>query len=392
MTSAKTASLKEKTGPNTFPYGQADSPPESLLDSLRRRMDDIDAKLLNLLNQRAECSLEVGAYKRAHGLPVCAPIREKSLLEQVRDANAGPLSSSHLAAIYREILSASRDLQQPVRVAFLGPEGTFSHMAAQEQMGSCINAQPRGHLADVFAAVENGLCDLGVIPLDNSSNGAVGQSIDLFSAHQVYIQSEWYSRISLSLLGRGASLASIRTVYSHAQALGQCSGWLRQNLPQAEAVSVESTAAAAHLALSEKQAAAVGHRLLAAQTGLSLLQEGIEDTQDNWTRFCAITARDTSAMAARSSAADKVSILFSVHDRAGSLAAVLQVLAAAGVNMIKLESRPMRHQRWKYIFFADVDSGPNPNACLAALEAVRALCTSFRILGAYKAGESGGMV
>ena len=357
------------------------------LAALRERIDSIDTALLDLLNQRAMCSLEVGAFKRERGLPVYAALREKQLLEKLRDANAGPLSSSHLSAIYREIFSASRELQQPVRVAFLGPEGTFSHMAALEHFGSSVHAQPKGHLADVFTAVEGGSCDLGVIPLDNSSNGAVGQSIDLFSAHTVFIQAEWFSRISLSLMSRSPTLDSIKTVYSHPQALGQCSQWLRQNLPKAEAVSVESTAAAAHLALNEPDTAAVGNRLLAVQTGLSLLQEGIEDASDNWTRFCAITAKET-----RISDADKISILFSVHDRAGSLAAVLQVLAAAGVNLSKLESRPMRHHRWKYIFFADVDTSPNPQTCFAALEAVKALCSSFRILGAYRAGDGSGML
>ena len=353
------------------------------LRALRERIDALDRTLLDLLNQRASCSVEVGNLKKQHGLPVYVPLREKALLERLRDANSGPLTSGHLSAIYREIFSASRDLQQPMRIAFLGPDGTFSHMAALEHFGSSINAQPKGHLADVFAAVEGGSCDLGVVPLDNSSNGAVGQSIDLFSDHTVYIQAEWFSRINLSLMGRSISLDSIKTVYSHAQPLGQCSQWLRQNLPKAEAVSVQSTAAAAHLALNEPGTAAVGNRLLVVQTGLSLLQEGIEDTPDNWTRFCAITAKEPVH-----EEADKTSILFSVHDRAGSLAAVLQVLAAAGVNLSKLESRPMRHHRWKYIFFADVDSGPNPKACLAALEAVRALCSSFRILGSYRAGDS----
>ena len=360
----------------------SDAEKTAWLDQARVAIDALDSDILTLLNRRAGYSIAVGRFKAGSGAPIFRPGREQALMEKLLSANPGPLPAEHLRAVYREILSSSRALQLPLRIAYLGPEGTFSHMATLEYFGESLIYQPKGHLADIFEAVGNGACELGVIPLENSLNGAVGQSLDLFATHDVHVQAEWFSRIRHSLMSRERSLAAIKTVYSHPQALGQCAAWLRQHLPNARQLSLESTAAAAHRALEEPGSAAIGHAGIAPRLGLAVLEQGIEDQSDNWTRFFAIgpTPVDTQD-------ADTSSLLFSLADKPGSLAAVLRCFAEAGINMSKLESRPMRGERWKYIFFVDLDCNISSPAHLATLERVREHCHSLRILGAYCSGK-----
>ncbi len=359
-----------------------ETPGETRLAAIRGEIDAIDRELLSLLNQRAERSLEVGAIKAPDQAPVFRPVREKALMEKLLAANPGPLPQEHLRAVYREILASSRALQRPQRVAYLGPEGTFSHMAGMEFFGSSLDYAPMAQLPAIFEAVAHRSCQLGIVPLENSLHGTVGQSMDLFSRHEVFIQAEWYSRIRHSLLSKEQSLAAVKVVYSHPQALGQCAAWLLRHLPQARQVSLESTAAAAHKAAEEAGAAAVAHEALAPRLSLAVLMRGIEDSPDNWTRFCAIGPTP-----AETAGADKTSVLFSVTDRPGSLAAVLRCFAERGINLLKLESRPMPAERWKYIFFADLACDPAQPGAAQALEAARAHCHSLRILGAYPAGQ-----
>ena len=357
------------------------------LAELRVGLDAVDSEILRLLNIRAEFSLKTGRLKAHTGSPVFRPAREQALLAALENRNTGPLPSAHLRAIYREILSSSRALQQPLRVAFLGPEGTFSHMAAREYFGTAMLCKAKKTLHDVFEAVEKGNCDLGMVPLENSLNGSVGQSLDLFASHQnVHVQAEWISRIRLSLMrpaqqdeaGAPPCLDGISVVYSHPQPLGQCTQWLRENLPAARQVSVESTAVAAQRAAQEPGTAAIGHAGIAATLGLHVLAEGIEDTADNWTRFFIIGPQKTETDGANTS-----SLVFSLADKPGSLAAVLNAFAHASINMTKLESRPMRHVRWKYLFFTDVDCNLDDPAHAPVLEAVRSHCHSVRVIGAY---------
>ena len=360
------------------------------LEDLRREIDAIDHAVLELLNHRASASLAVGSVKRGQGSPVYRPEREGLLVETLLNKNPGPLPNAHLRAIYREILSSSRVLQAPLNVAFLGPEGTFSHMAAMESLGKNASFRAMSRFDDIFEAVETRDCELGVVPLENSLHGTVVQSIDLFASHTVYIHSEWFSRISHCLMSREDNLSVIQTVYSHPQALGQCAGWLRDNLPHAELLSVDSTASAAHKVLAERNAAAVGHGALAPRIGLSVLARNIEDTCDNWTRFVCIGPEPVPLQTSRNKGENtdvKTSVLFTLADKPGALAAVLQSFAKAGVNMNKLESRPMRMERWKYIFFCDVSCDLADAKHSPLLERLQELCHSFRILGAYPSGE-----
>ena len=360
------------------------------LEDLRLQIDSIDTAVLELLNRRATVSVAVGEIKRRQGSPVFRPEREELLIETLLDKNGGPLPNAHLRSVYREILSSSRALQRSHSVAFLGPDGTFSHMAATEFFGNSAEFRPMSRLGDIFEAVSNRSCELGVIPLENSLHGTVVQSIDLFAEHKVHILAEWFSQISHSLLSREKNLSDIKTVYSHPQALGQCADWLRTNLPQAELVSVDSTAAAAHKVFAEPQAAAIGHAGLAPRVKLSVLARNIEDTRDNWTRFVCIGSEPLASPVAEETGEAptvKTSVLFTLADKPGSLAAALQCFAAAGVNMNKLESRPMRLERWKYIFFCDVSCDLIDAKHEPLLEALREICHSIRILGAYPAGR-----
>jgi chorismate mutase/prephenate dehydratase len=362
---------------------KAGSDGANTLEELRLDIDRLDAELLAALNRRARLSLEVGRLKCGSGDPVFRPEREAALLDKLLRGNSGPMPGEHLLAVYREILASSRALQRPQRVAYLGPEGTFSHMAAQEYLGQTGEFVPLPGLSAVFDAVQKRQCDLGVVPIENSLNGTVGQSLDAFAGHEVFVLAEWFSRISLSLLSREENLRGINTVYSHPQPLGQCTAWLCANLPHAALVSLSSTAAAGQKAAGEPGVAAIGDARLASRLGLNVLAGNIEDLSDNWTRFFIIGPEPEKA-----AGADKTSITFGLSDQPGSLAKVLDALARAGVNMSKLESRPMRGERWKYIFFADLDCDINEPEYARVFKEVAGHCLFARLLGTYPAGRN----
>jgi chorismate mutase/prephenate dehydratase len=379
--------------------GMKEQSSEDQLLGLRSELDKLDAQILALLNRRAACSQEIGRIKSARGLAVLQPDRERVLLDRLVAGNTGPLPEDHLRSIYGEIISSSRALQRPARVAFLGPEGTFSNIACLEYFGSGFTYVPEAHLADIFEAVEKGDCDFGIVPLENSVNGSVGQSLDLFAESRVFVQAEWYSRICLSLMSAENALENVRVVYSHAQALGQCAAWLREHLAGAGQTAVESTALAARRVFDEARdgasgAAAIGHASLAGRFGLTVLASGLEDLADNWTRFFVIgpAARKTGetpscADAGDARVADKSSLVFSIANKPGSLERVLRILASRSINMSKLESRPLRGELWKYIFFADLDcdiTAPENNPALAQMEEY---CHSLRVLGVYPVGR-----
>ncbi|MFW5489636.1 MAG: prephenate dehydratase [Desulfovibrio sp.] len=353
-----------------------------VLASVRKEIDVIDDELVDLLNRRARVSRRVGRIKARSGGKILKPGREKALLDKLSELNPGPLPDAHLRAIYREIISSSRDMQQRLKVVYLGPEGTFSYFAGQEYLGSSADYTPRPTIPGVFASVAGGNADYGVIPLENSLQGTVGQSLDCFQQYEVYIQSEILARISHSLLSTSDSLGDITQVYSHPQALEQCGGWLRANLPLADITPTESTAAAARMVVKKKNAAAIGHIKLAEMCGLKVLASPIEDSPDNWTRFFII---GTEPVADPDNV--KTSILFTTANKPGSLANMLNVAAEEGVNLSKLESRPIKSEKWKYIFFADLDCDLRSEALRKALGRLEEACLTFRILGSYPQGQ-----
>ncbi len=351
------------------------------LSDLRESIDDIDQHILDLLNQRAEISLEVGRRKQGSAEPIFKPTREKFVMTRLQVLNPGPLPDRHLYAIYREIMSSSRRLQRPERVVYLGPEGTFSYFAGIEFMGHSAELNPKAHFEDIFRSVTDGQAELGIIPLENSLEGTVGQSVDLFFRYPAYIQAEIYMRISLALMTKCTNLSQVKRVYSHSQPLGQCSDWLLNNVAQAERIPVASTAAAARMAQDDKEAAVVGHARLAEMFGLGVMSEHIEKLPDNWTRFLVIAPRPSSE-----EGRDKSSILFTTPDRPGALANILKLFADSEVNMSKLESRPFREEKWKYVFFADLECDLSLEQYQPLLAELKNQCHTLRMLGSYPAG------
>ena len=347
------------------------------LADLRERIDAVDKALLDLLNQRAQLSLAVKAIKGPGG-PVFRPLRERAIVENLLQVNSGPLPALHIQSIWREIFSSSRSLQQPLSVAYLGPEGTHSYFSAREHLGQLMEYQACASFRDVFTSVQDGFCSLGVIPIENSLHGSVVQNFDLFTSFDVFIQAEFFSRIQHSLLSHAASLADIQTVYSHPQALAQCQDWLRKQLPQAVPVAVESTAAAARRCITEPRSAAIAHRSLSVLLSIPLVASHLEDEPDNQTRFLIIGPQPV-----ENASADRTSVLFTLPDRPGALAGILELFAGASINLRKLESRPLRAERWKYAFFADLEANLCAPAHAEHLRHLHDACASFRILGCY---------
>jgi chorismate mutase/prephenate dehydratase len=351
------------------------------LGSVRREIDRVDEEIVALLNRRARISRRVGKIKAGADGAIFKPLREKALLDRLQGLNKGPMPDEHVKAIYREILSSSRALQRPQTVAYLGPEGTFSYFAGVEYLGRSVNYVAKPGLEKVFSGVMTGEAELGVIPLENSLQGTVGRSLDLLLDYEVHVQAEVFLRISHSLMSKAGSLAEVEEVFSHPQPLEQAGGWLRANLPAARITPVESTAAAARRVMDNPAAAAIGHVRLAEMFGLGVLATRIEDMPGNWTRFFVIGRELCQA-----GENDKTSLLFTTPNKPGALAHILAIFAGAGVNMNKLESRPLRGEKWRYVFFADVETDlyrPDYRKVLAEL---RENCRIFRLLGSYPAG------
>ncbi len=366
---------------------------EELLAQTRARIDALDLRLLELLNERSALSLEVGRIKAGGQGTIFKPQREEEILRRLGAHNQGPLPEAALRCIWREIFSSSRSLQTPLRVAYLGPEGTFSYFAGVEYLGHSASFRPCSDLQQVFEEVNATTCDLGVVPLENSLQGTVGVSFDLFNRFPLVILAEIYSHISHCLLTCSENFSEIRTVYSHPQPMAQCANWLRSHLPQASLVPVESTAAAARRVVDVPGAAAIGNGALAEMLHLNILARRIEDAAGNWTRFV-IVARDGSGQRlgslplhkAAADAGTKTSLLFTLMDKPGSLSSVLNLFAANGINMRKLESRPLAGECWRYFFFADVEADLTREEYREVLFQLDAQCTSFRVLGSYPMG------
>ena len=345
---------------------------------LRHQIDQVDAQLLQLLNKRAALSLEVGKIKAKDKFPILNPKREKDLVLNLERQNTGPLPNDHLRRIYREIMSSSRRLQAPLTVAYLGPKGTFSYYAGVEALGSSLDYIPQRDLESVFQAVAFGKTRLGIVPFENSLKGGVGQSMDLFLRYDVSIQAETCSRISHCLHGQAQDLESVSHVFSHPQALAQCTRWLRNAVPQAELVPTESTGAAVESALQYPGGAVIGHINLGSKAPLRCLAQDIQDEPDNWTRFLILT-RHPYAGEAR----DKTSLLLTLSNKPGTLQRVLSILSDAGINMTKLESRPLPLEKWKYAFFIDVQADLSVPEAQPVMARLREQSQSLRVLGSY---------
>lgn len=355
---------------------------DSLLRDMRQRIDALDKMIVELLNQRADVALEVGRYKAERDEPIYMPFREREVLNKIADRNPGPLPEKHLRAVYKEIMSSSRRLQRPENTVYLGPEGTFSYFAAIEHMGHSQYLTPKANFEEIFRAVADEGAELGIIPLENSLEGTVGQVVDLFMLYRVYIQGEIYSRISHCLMSQVDDIRKVEAVYSHPQPLEQCRDWLNAKLRDCPRLTTDSTAAAAKVAQEQPGAAVVGNERLAEMYGLTVLARNIEDYPDNWTRFLVIAPSPC-----KEDQRDKTTILFTVPDTPGALAKVLNTLAGGGINMTKLESRPVRGEKWKYVFFTDLECDLSKAEHESMLNMLREQCHTLRVLGTYPSGR-----
>lgn len=352
------------------------------LSELRKHIDRIDRQIVELLGNRAAYALEIGNYKRSNGKPILDAIRERELLDGICKSNSGPLSDAAVRNIFTEIVSACRSLQGPTRVSYLGPEATFTHLAATEHFGRSCIFRPTESIADVFREVESGQSDFGVVPVENSSEGAVGPTLDRLVSSELKICGEIKRSISHALMSKQTNLNSIQCVYSHPQALGQCLKWLATNLPGRAMVQVSSTAAAAKRASEEPHAAAVGSEMLASIYDLQVLAGDIQDRSPNLTRFLILGTHESAR-----TGSDKTSILFATPHRPGALRDALAPFDEEGINLSRIESRPAKERPWEYIFFADFEGHLSDRPVQEALRRLSAKVEKYKILGSYPIGE-----
>ena len=346
------------------------------ISRLRVRIDRIDDELLALVNRRAQLAREIGALK--NGTPAYRPEREAVILRRMAKANPGPLAGSGVGAIFREVISACRGLEQTSRVAYLGPQGTFSEMAVVRQFGHAVEAIPCASIDEVFRAVETGECQFAVLPVENSTDGAVARSLDLLLATPQKICAEIVLRVHQNAMCGKTRLKSVKRVYSHEQSLAQCNGWLARNLPFAERVPVSSNAEAARRAATEAGACAIGPEIAAERYGLKIVAASIEDIANNRTRFMVLGDLEPSP-----SGNDATSIVMSAPNRPGAVHALLTPLAKHGVSMSRLESRPTRVGQWEYYFFADLIGHRSDPPVAKALAALGRIAPFLKVLGSY---------
>lgn len=359
------------------------APNGSDMAQLRQVIDEIDNKILKLINRRLDAATLIGKIKKELGDPVVDRARETALLNRLAGINQGPLSQDNLKHIFTEVIGLSREIQQPRRVSYLGPEATFTHIAAMRHFGHFVHYVPQDGIRDIFREVERGACNYGVVPVENTIEGSAHPTLDLFFDSELKICGETHQRVSYDLLSREGSLEDIAFVYSQPQALAMCRGWLNQHLPRARAGVCDSTGRAARKAMEEKGAAAIAGAEAAPLFDLHVLAAGIEDVPRKRSRFLVI-GRDR----ARASGRDKTSLLFVAPNVPGALYHVLEPLAKSGVNMVKLSTSPTLHSSWDDFFFADLEGHVTDARVRESLEKMKSLCLYFKWLGSYP--EAGG--
>jgi len=346
------------------------------LKELRKEIDEIDKRILDLLDERGRLVVKIGKIKRRAGIESFSPEREKEIFEML-EKRKGFLSTEALRAIYREILSSCRRLERPIRVCYLGPEGSFTHQAANIKFGSQVEYRSVDSIEDVFAEVEHGRCDYGVVPVESSLEGMVTRTLDMFIESNNKINSEILLPISHCLLSN-YDINSINIIYSHPQAIAQCRGWIKRNLPLAEIKETSSTSEAARIAAKEKNSSAIASSIAAKIYNLNIIDENIQDRKETFTRFLVISKNS-----AGRSGNDKTSIMFSIQDRVGALYEILKPFAMHGINLTKIESRPSKRGLWDYYFFVDFEGHKNDKNVKEALNEIKKKCVFLKILGSY---------
>ncbi|HUL94041.1 MAG TPA: prephenate dehydratase [Burkholderiales bacterium] len=352
-----------------------------MADDIARHRADIDAldqQIVALLSERARHAAAIGKLKGNGG--AYRPEREAEVLRKVAAANRGPLADAALGQLFTEIMSACRSLEEPLAVAYLGPAGTFSEMALVKQFGTSIELVSCASIDEVFRSAETGAAAYAVVPVENSTDGAIGRTLDLLLATPLRICAEVVLRVQQNLMAKKATLKTVRKVYSHPQSLAQCQGWLSQHLPRAARVAAASNAEGARLAAKEQGAAAIGPEIAAERYGLKILARSVEDDAKNRTRFLVLGGHE-----AGPSGRDRTSLVMTTHNKPGSLLELIASFSAAGVNMTRLESRPARTGQWEYYFYVDIEGHQRDAGVAKALGELKDKAPFVKIFGSYPA-------
>lgn len=351
------------------------------ISSLRSRIDRLDKQIIRLLNARASIIVNIAKVKQKSGSSIYSPEREREVLSRISRGNRGPLNKRSLEAIYREIMSASLALEKPLKIAYLGPQASFTHLAALKKFGSQVEYVACASISDVFLGVERDDCDYGVVPIENSIEGAVSHTLDMFMDSDLKICSQIILDVSHNLLSNYPK-GKIKRVYSILQVFGQCRIWLQENLPGIELVEVSSTTRAAQIAAKEKNSACIASMLAAKIYKLKAVATDIEDSPHNITRFFVIGKTE-----AGQTKDDRTSVLFSVKDKIGALHDMLVPFKNYGLNLTKIESRPSKKKAWDYYFFVDLVGHKDSPRVRKALQELENKCKFLKVLGSYPAGE-----
>jgi len=348
-----------------------------MLNKLRHQIDELDKKIIEMLNQRTDIALQIGEIKNKNKVSIYAPEREKEIYRRIIELNKGPLKKTTLEAIYREIMSGTLFLQKKMLIAYLGPPATFTHLAALKKFGSSVDYLDCSNINSVFKIVEKEEANYGVVPIENSVEGAVNYTLDMLIDFDSKIYSEVFLEISHNLLSN-FSLKKIRKIYSNLQVFGQCRSWLNRNLINVEFIEVSSTTKAAQIAVQEANSAAIANELAAQIYGLKVVKRNIQDSFHNITRFLIIT-KDS----APKTGDDKTSIVFSLKDKVGALYEMLLPFKKEGINLTKIESRPSKKKAWEYYFFVDIEGHCEDKNVKNVLAELNKRCVYLKILGSY---------
>ncbi|MBM4135676.1 MAG: prephenate dehydratase [Nitrospira sp.] len=351
------------------------------LEKLRKEIDEIDNQILELLNKRAHVVIEIAHIKRNKNAKFYSPEREREILERLTSLNKGPFPNDTLKVIYREILSASLSLEEPLKVACLGPLATFTHLAALRHFGSSALFVPAESIKGVFDVVESKRAEFGVVPIENSNEGVISYTLDMFMDYDLKVSAEVMLEITHNLLSKSGDKTKIKKVYSFSPATAQCRRWIASNLPGIPIVEATSTARAAELAAQDDEASAIASELAAKLYNLNFVEKNIEDSKHNFTRFLVISKKFPSK-----TGRDKTSIMFSIKDKPGALYDILSPFKKSKINLTKIESRPSKRKAWEYIFFVDMEGHIDDKKVRKALDNMKDSCLYLKILGSYPHG------
>jgi len=351
------------------------------LEALRKKIDALDKVIIKLLNARANITLDVARVKNKSGKSIYAPARERDVLNKIAQANKGPLSNDAMSAIYREVMSGSLALEKPIKIAYMGPEASFSHLASMKRFGSQVEYVACNSIPEVFLEVERDNADYGVVPIENSIEGVISYTLDMFVDADLKICAQIILDVAHNLLANCVK-SSIKRVYSNPQVFGQCRIWLQENLPGVELIEVSSTTRAAQIAAKEKNSACIASILAASIYKLKVLAKDIEDSPHNITRFLVIGKTEVPQ-----TSRDKTSLVFSIKDKVGALHGMLVPFKKYKINLTKIESRPSKKRAWDYYFFLDLEGHKDNPKIKKAIAELDSRCKFLKILGSYPIGE-----